>query len=429
MKILSIKKRWLLCLLCTGFMLHAGDHTELQDSVSIPLEEGRIDVGRMLGRLAEEMGLDNKKICENIDLSLDLTDATDRKYYKRLAELTEGIVTFELDDDRLTINIDRAAMRRQSQHIRSEFRGQVEEWFPDAASAAAARYGIFACTSDDYYIAPADAALGERVIVLVHGIDDTGRIWNNVIPELLDHGHDVCRYEYPNDQPIAKSADSLAKHLAILKDCGVRRVSLVAHSMGGLVSREILTHPDLLNGSGSGHMNYPKVEHLIMVGTPNHGAPIARFRGFAEVRDQMVRVFSGDGLLFGGVFDGAGEAKLDLLPESDFLAELNGRPHPQDIDMLVIAGRASPFGREDVTKFMKRMRATLPGDCKGCTQFETSMHDLVTGIGDGVVPLKSTRLEGIDLVVLPANHMTLIRKALPKAQQPPAIPIILKRLN
>jgi hypothetical protein len=46
-----------------------------------------------------------------------------------------------------------------------------------------------------------------------------------------------------------------------------------------------------------------------------------------------------------------------------------------------------------------------------------------------MVPLKSTRLEGIDLVVLPANHMTLIRKALPKAQQPPAIPIILKRLN
>ena len=57
------------------------------------------------------------------------------------------------------------------------------------------------------------------------------------------------------------------------------------------------------------------------------------------------------------------------------------------------------------------------------------MHDLVTGIGDGMVPLKSTRLEGVDLVVLPANHMTLIRKALPKAQQPPAIPIILKRLN
>jgi hypothetical protein len=147
------------------------------------------------------------------------------------------------------------------------------------------------------------------------------------------------------------------------------------------------------------------------------------------MRDQMVRVFSGNGLLFGGVFDGAGEAKLDLLPESDFLVELNGRPHPQDVDMLVIAGRASPFGREDVTKFMKRMRATLPGDCKGCTQFETSMHDLVTGIGDGMVPLKSTRLEGIELVVLPANHMTLIRKALPKAQQPPAIPIILKRLN
>ena len=53
MKILSIKKRWLLYLLCTGFLLHAGDHTELQDSVSIPLEEGRLDVGKMLGRLAE----------------------------------------------------------------------------------------------------------------------------------------------------------------------------------------------------------------------------------------------------------------------------------------------------------------------------------------------------------------------------------------
>ena len=429
MKTLSTKKRWLLYLLCTGCLLHAGDHAELHDSVSIPLEEGRLDVGRMLGRLAEEMGLDNKQIHENVDLSLDLNDAADRKYYKRLTELTEGIVTFELNPDHLTINIDRAAMHRQSRHIRGKFRGQVEEWFPDAASAAAAQYGIFACTSDDYYVVPADAALAEHVVVLVHGIDDTGRIWNNVIPELLNHGLEVCRFEYPNDQPIADSADSLAKHLAILKGCGVRRVNLVAHSMGGLVSREMLTHPDLFNGNGSDHMNYPDVKHLIMVGTPNHGAPIARFRGFAEVRDQMVRVFSGDGLLFGGIFDGAGEAKLDLLPESDFLAELNGREHPQGVNMLIIAGRASPFGREDVTKFMKRMRATMPGDCKGCTQFETSMQNLVAGIGDGVVPLQSTKLEGVELVVLPANHMTLIRKALPKAPQPPAIPIILKRLN
>jgi pimeloyl-ACP methyl ester carboxylesterase len=429
MKILRRKKRWLLYLLCIGFVLHADDHPEQQDSVRMPLEEGRLDVGRMLGRLAEEMGLDKRQIRENVDLSLDLADAADRKYYQRLTELTEGIVTFELDDNHLTINIERAAMRRQSRHIRGEFRDQVEEWFPKAAEAAAARYGIFACTSDDYYVTPADAELGSRVIVLVHGIDDTGRIWNNVIPELLDHGHDVCRFEYPNDQPIADSADSLAKHLAILKECGVRRVSLVAHSMGGLVSREILTRPGLLNGSGDGHMNYPEVEHLIMVGTPNHGAPIARFRGFAEVRDQMVRVFSGDGLLFGGVFDGAGEAKLDLLPESDFLAELNGRPHPQDVDMLVIAGRASPFGSEDVTSFMKHLRAAVPGNCKGCTQFETSMHGLVTGIGDGMVPLASARLEGVDLVVLPANHMTLIRKALPKAPQPPAIPIILERLD
>lgn len=427
--------RWLLpILIVANCSLRAGDDIpsptdELQQTISIPLTDGRIDFGTVLANLAEEMGLDAAAIKRQVDRAVDVEEL-DSSRYEKLTAVTKGVISFEHAADELTVRFDCVAMRRQSKEIRGGFRQLVAEWFPEAAAAAAKRYGVFACTPDNFFNPLDCAELPEHVVLLVHGVDDTGRVWNDVIPALYDADYYVCRLEYPNDQPIANSAKFLAANLERLKGQGVRHVSLVVHSMGGLVSREMLTSPDLYNGAGSGHAQYPDVEHLIMVGTPNRGAEIARLRAAAEVRDQVVRLFSGNGVMFGGIFDGAGEAKLDLLPDSVFLATLNGRPHPAGVDMLVLAGRASPFDASDVKGFMSKVRASISEDLSGqCDRFEASVSQLVHGVGDGAVSLEATKLDGIERIVLPANHMTLIRRLIPSAPLPLGIPIILDRLQ
>ena len=103
-----------------------------------------------------------------------------------------------------------------------------------------------------------------------------------------------------------------------LRQRGIERIAIVAHSMGGLVSREMLTSPEMNYQAAEKNGQVPEVVALIMVGTPNHGSQLARFRVFAEWRDHLARLTKGEGYWLGSILDGAGEAKIDLLPGSLF---------------------------------------------------------------------------------------------------------------
>ena len=230
-------------------------------------------------------------------------------------------------------------------------------------------------------------------------------------------------FVYPNDQPITDSADLFAGHLAKLPTTGIKSMSLVAHSMGGLVSREVLTNTK--------YTGYPQANRLITVGTPHHGSPLAHFQFVGEIRDQIVRAFSGDGLLFGAVFDGAGEAKIDLLPNSEFLTTLNARPNPQGLTITCIIGNASPVDMNEVRDFETKCADLLNGG-QNDQKFSKAIEQLTNGIGDGCVSMASAHLEGVsDEVVVQANHRSMLRTipVISTTKQPPSIPIILDRLK
>ncbi|PIE63778.1 MAG: hypothetical protein CSA26_11290, partial [Desulfobacterales bacterium] len=168
-------------------------------------------------------------------------------------------------------------------------------------------------------------------VILVHGLDEPGKVWMNLAPALYQAGYDVWIMEYPNDQPVTQSSQLFLKELQQLAREEIAEISIIAHSMGGLVTRELLTNPDLGYSELSHVHRVPKVTTFIMVGTPNHGSQMVRFRVFLELRDQFSRCIAGQCGVLNGIFDGAGEAKADLLPESDFLEALNKRPLPRDI--------------------------------------------------------------------------------------------------
>lgn len=243
------------------------------------------------------------------------------------------------------------------------------------------------------------ADMPESMVLLVHGLDEPGTIWDELAPALAAAGHSVARFEYPNDQAIADSASQLEEHLRMLHSAGVEKVAIVAHSMGGLVSRDVLTR----EGRG-----IPEVTRLVTVGTPNHGSSWARGRVVAEARERAVRLYnrakSGKSLFPDyPTSPSAGRAGEDLLPSSAYLAELNRRPLP----------------RTPITVIYGQM--TSRGGAAG------------EALGDGVVSIDSAQLDGVpDVVKLEGNHRTMLVTLVGKpdpATPPQAIPVILDRLS
>jgi pimeloyl-ACP methyl ester carboxylesterase len=241
----------------------------------------------------------------------------------------------------------------------------------------------------------------------------------------------VWLMHYPNDQPVVESAWLFFEALQGLKQRGIDRISIVAHSMGGLVSREMLTRPEIEYNRSVTNRQVPAVATLIMVGTPNHGSQLARLRVFTEMRDQWVRLTKGEVNWLGGILDGAGEAKIDLLPGSRFLTELNARPHPEGIEMLIIAGVTSPWSETDINRWVGSLRQKVPDDNqKWVDELGQNMIALTDGLGDGLVTVESTRLAGVPHRTVDGTHLSMIRNITSDSRRiPPAVPITVERLK
>ncbi|HAI12977.1 MAG TPA: hypothetical protein DCM28_14820 [Phycisphaerales bacterium] len=390
----------------------------------LALTSGNVDLGQLLGQLLDWLGIQSQMVRRRCaDMKIPVTGAIGELKLETLGELTRGVVTFKVDDDQLVLRVNNAELRRQDKTIRSSFREKMAQWFPDLASQAYDQYGLWSLRPQGVLAPLPKSFQMDRVVVLVHGLDEPGDIWDELIVELQQAGHTPLVFVYPNDQPITDSAKLFTQHLVKLSATGMTSISIVAHSMGGLVSREMLSDPKMTG--------YPKVQRLITVGTPHHGSDLAHFQFVGEMRDQAVRLFSGNGVLFGAVFDGAGEAKIDLLPGSDFLTTLNARPLPEDVTMTCIIGNASPIETDKIRDFEKKCADFFNNNDSEIHQFSDAVQKLSTGIGDGCVSMESAHLEGLsDEVILQANHRSLLR-TIPVLSngKPPAIAIVLDRLS
>ncbi len=293
--------------------------------------------------------------------------------------------------------------------LRESVRESILRQFPQQAHVAAEKYGL--------QLNRSTKGINPRTphVILVHGLDDPGHVWTNLMPILDSNGYAVWQFVYPDDQPIAESARFFYLEMLKLKKRSIQKVDIVAHSMGGLVSREMLT------GIAANEENFgPRVERLIMVGTPNHGSELARFRMLAEIRDQTVEFFSGEADWLSWIIDGAGEAGIDLLPNSTFLNQLNLRPEPTDTKMTVIAGILS-----DIEKL--RIDHLLSANTQNIAD---GLKEIVHRVGDGLVTVESAKLAGAELFLVEGNHLTIIRNITKSSERiPPAIPIILNLLS
>ena len=306
---------------------------------------------------------------------------------------------------------------------------RLQKMFPESYAQAATEFGWRQFQEGKWGALP--ERLPERAVVLVHGLDEPGKLWMNIGPAVDKAGYAACEFRYPNDQPIHPSSAYLLRSLGELRQRGVREVVIIAHSMGGLVSREMLTNPELGYAESATAGKTPAVKHLIMLCTPNHGSPLAHVRFAVELRDQCMRLFNGSGHLLSGFVDGTGEAGTDLAPGSDFLKTLNARPNPVGVTFTIIAGVASPLSKEKLDHLAANAAAEPDAAKRGMLEkFQDAMTEVAAGAGDGCVSVSSAKLEGVsDFVTVSGTHLSTVRNVLASSTDvPPAVPLILERL-
>lgn len=267
--------------------------------------------------------------------------------------------------------------------LRVQLQDELEARLPEAMQPPAERYGLFLRTTLDR---PAQ----NLRVVLVHGLDEPGGIWADLLPVLEKAGFETLEFRYPNDQGIDLSADLLASVWTEIPDDPP--VVLIGHSMGGLVIRDFVTRYDTTENPLAG----ASVEAVILVTTPNQGSDLARMRVLLELRDQWAAAQQPGFSPLAGLQDGTGAAKIDLQPGSQFLTELNARPWPESVAISIIGG---------------------------------ILLESTPALGDGVVPTESLKIEGESPPILVSgSHRGVLARFFDDDDEPPAIAEIMSLL-
>jgi len=120
---------------------------------------------------------------------------------------------------------------------------------------------------------------GPRPLVLLHGLCMNDRQWHR---DGHDHGEALARdcgvtpiyLHYNTGRAIADNGHDFALQMESLLAAWpvpLQGLSVLAHSMGGLVARSAIEQ-----GRRAGHAWVRRLDRLVFLGTPHHGAPLER---------------------------------------------------------------------------------------------------------------------------------------------------------
>ncbi len=272
-----------------------------------------------------------------------------------------------------------------------------------------------------------------RVIVVLSGLNGVDSTSVDVATGLYQRvGQPACVFDYPNDGPIADSARMLVEYLQDFhRQYPATRVTLVTHSMGGLVARAALEMSSLLDTPAARSESVTRrtgVDQLIQVCPPNHGSALAEYGPLLEGAEQVYRLIhrrssQRDRALFRAIVDGFNEASADLSPDSKFLQELNAQARNTEVRYSVLCGDDAPL-RGTMTNLLSNVWSRIavsidePQEITDRIELILNCEELQKGKGDGVVSLASTRLVGVkDIEVLPMHHLVWNQLDTPAGRQ------------
>lgn len=245
-------------------------------------------------------------------------------------------------------------------------------------------------------------AVAKSVVLAIHGIignTDTIvqglRMAKAADGKSVDQKFDlVLTYDYENlSTPISETAVKLKEQLAAagLRETDGKRLTLLVHSMGGLVSRWFIER------EGGNRV----VDHLVMFGTPNVGSPF----GNVDSARQLSSLLTTLALNWFPAFAPYGGAIVYLLnrskkvtptleqmnPASEFIKALNTSPDP-GIPYTIVAGDIRDF-KESSDQLAARLIAKLGTGIVFDTLYQNIGHDIavsddsIRGVADNRTPV------------------------------------------
>lgn len=166
--------------------------------------------------------------------------------------------------------------------------GMVGDRLHDAHASTALPMDLFARSEPGGPLEPvsvetlARRARGDRVVLLVHGLMGSPHAWGmgTARGERLELGRaladalraDTVYLRYNSGRHVSDNGRLLAERLEALVTAWPERrlrLDVVAHSMGGLVTRSALHY-----GLEAGHAWPLTMGSVVLLGTPSHGAPL-----------------------------------------------------------------------------------------------------------------------------------------------------------
>jgi hypothetical protein len=110
---------------------------------------------------------------------------------------------------------------------------------------------------------------------------------------------------------------------------------------------------------------------------------------------------------------------------------LNARPHPEGVDQFIIAGITSPWSEQDINQWVgDRSQNVSVDQQEQVDALGDFMISMTHGLGDGLVSVESTRLEGVPHQTVNGTHLSMIRNITASSERiPAAVPIIVDRLK
>jgi pimeloyl-ACP methyl ester carboxylesterase len=243
-------------------------------------------------------------------------------------------------------------------------------------------------------------------VCLIHGANSTSGSFVYLVPLLEAEGVGVVLHDYPFERPLVESYARFVKDWKAFRDRtgDTRPWTVLTHSMGGLLARDYVEGPDYRGD----------VSDLILIAPPNRGSPLAGSQTLLQILEKSLTARAGREIDWG---DDLGAVATDLSPGSAYLKRLAARPRREGVRYHILAGTAGFLSRDDRRTIQGRLDLTTRGSAVlgglarlAAGPMTAGLDALTDGTGDGVVPLSSARLEGVDDVVeVPANHVELIR--------------------
>ncbi len=239
------------------------------------------------------------------------------------------------------------------------------------------------------------AGSAARVVVLIPGLLAGGESLQAVRRELQASSIITATFRYSSKQGIQAAADLLSRELQQLSLANQRQqVTLVTHSMGGIVARAVIEEPQRFSAN---------VTKLLMIAPPNHGSSLAELSTeslqqtlLADAAIPLETMRAVDQLI--GMF--FGQAKDELCPQSPLLTELNQRPRNQRVQYGIYSGTGGPLPREALSMSFLIGGMWIGNDPQRQQSLEQVRRlamspEWLRGSGDGVVSVDSTKLEGV----------------------------------